>query len=305
MKINLAVFSTGRDEAAVGLLENIVEKTDPSINVEAIVFNGNQNSTWGQKFLESANQYSDSLEGIPVFQLPYREFEPELRKAGIQEKKELGLGPGVDSPNLAEWRSDYDKWVICNTELSEINPYIAVLVGDMVYWGKERCQHYDAINLHPALPDGPKGTWQDVIWELMYNQSEKTGAMMHLVTPDRDRGPAVTYCEFAIQGDGYVTLWERFEEKISRLETTHGLDRRKAVDLLKSQHGENEGLFKKIRREGVKREGVLVTETLNAFGRDEIYIAERGTMKKYIFDDQDNILKTGYDITEKVEASLT
>jgi phosphoribosylglycinamide formyltransferase-1 len=45
------------------------------------------------------------------------------------------------------------------------------------------------INLHPAAPGGPTGTWQEVIWQLIEGRAVETGVMMHLVTPELDRGP--------------------------------------------------------------------------------------------------------------------
>ncbi|GAH59253.1 unnamed protein product, partial [marine sediment metagenome] len=43
-------------------------------------------------------------------------------------------------------------------------------------------QRYNMVNLHPAAPGGPTGTWQEVIWQLIENKAEETGVMMHLVT---------------------------------------------------------------------------------------------------------------------------
>ena len=51
------------------------------------------------------------------------------------------------------------------------------------------CRRYAILNLHPALPDGPTGVWQDVIWELLHAGATQTGAMVNLVTPQLDRGP--------------------------------------------------------------------------------------------------------------------
>jgi hypothetical protein len=74
------------------------------------------------------------------------------------------------------------------------------------------CLRYNMINLHPAAPGGPAGTWQEVIWQLIRTGAHKTGVMMHLVTPELDRGPVVTYCIFSIRGstpfDGY---WQEIE----------------------------------------------------------------------------------------------
>jgi len=61
----------------------------------------------------------------------------------------------------------------------------------MLIVSEELCQKYDMINLHPAPPGGPTGSWQEVIWTLIQNKADTAGAMIHLVTPELDRGPAL------------------------------------------------------------------------------------------------------------------
>ena len=63
------------------------------------------------------------------------------------------------------------------------------------------------INLHPAAPGGPAGTWQEVIWQLIGNEAEETGVMMHMVTPKLDKGPPVAYCTFQIRGEPFDRYW--------------------------------------------------------------------------------------------------
>ncbi len=69
------------------------------------------------------------------------------------------------------------------------------------------------LNLHPALPGGPTGTWQEVIWKLLDRDAEETGAMMHLATAQLDRGPVVSFFRFPIAGGQWDPLWEHFREK--------------------------------------------------------------------------------------------
>ena len=54
------------------------------------------------------------------------------------------------------------------------------------------------LNLHPALPGGPKGMWQQVIWELLEDEADETGAMIHLATAQLDRGPVVSTFRFSL-----------------------------------------------------------------------------------------------------------
>src|SRR4030042_5407098 len=82
-----------------------------------------------------------------------------------------------------------------------------VLAGYMLIVGEEMCQRYPMLNLHPAAPGGPKGTWQDVVWKLIESKAAQTGVMMHLVTPELDEGPAVTYSTFSIRGQPFDRYW--------------------------------------------------------------------------------------------------
>ena len=36
--------------------------------------------------------------------------------------------------------------------------------------------------------------------------------MMHLVTPDLDRGPVITYCSYSIQHDSFDKHWKQIEK---------------------------------------------------------------------------------------------
>ena len=59
-----------------------------------------------------------------------------------------------------ELRSEYDRLVL--EDLQEFRPDICVLAGYMLIFSAEVCRRYPLLNLHPALPDGPIGTWQEV-----------------------------------------------------------------------------------------------------------------------------------------------
>jgi phosphoribosylglycinamide formyltransferase-1 len=109
------------------------------------------------------------------------------------------------------------------------------------------CRRYPLINLHPALPKGPTGAWEEVIEELIQGRAEATGAMMHLVTPELDRGPVIAYCSFPIQGGAFDYLW--------------------------GEGSRGRGpLFWLIRQEGVRREIPIVVLTLKALAEGRIRI---------------------------------
>jgi len=86
------------------------------------------------------------------------------------------------------------------------------------------------LNLHPALPTGPTGTWRKVILKLIEENTEHSGLMINRVTEDIDRGPVLTYCKFQIS---------------------------------KSE-------FSSIRSEQIKRESVFMVETIKAISEKRI-----------------------------------
>ena len=55
-----------------------------------------------------------------------------------------------------------------------------------------------AINIHPALPDGPTGWWQDVASELLAQNALYSGVTVHWVTDVVDRGEVIEYERFPI-----------------------------------------------------------------------------------------------------------
>jgi hypothetical protein len=179
---------------------------------------------------------------------------------------------------LPQWREDYDRTAMAL--LDSFEPDICVLAGYMLIVGEEMCQRYRMINLHPAAPDGPTGTWQEVIWKLLEDEAENTGIMMHLITPELDRGPVVTYCTFPIRGREFDKKWEVLEGITS--------------ELTKESEGEQNSLFQLIRRHGVMREVPLIISTLKILAEGKLILADgdvRNSLGQSI---------AGYDLTDEV-----
>jgi folate-dependent phosphoribosylglycinamide formyltransferase PurN len=95
------------------------------------------------------------------------------------------------------WLIKYDGEV--NKKIEPFAPDLCVLGGYMLIVSAGPCQKYDMINLHPAPPGGPAGSWQEIIRALIEDKAETAGAMTHLVTPELDRDPVVSYCLFSIR----------------------------------------------------------------------------------------------------------
>jgi phosphoribosylglycinamide formyltransferase 1 len=213
-------FSTARGESSRKLLKSIVtsiQNGQLKARIEFVFCSREQGeSENADVFLKEVNDYR-----LPLVCYSVKKF------AGRYEQK-----VGIKDERLPEWRLEYDKQVM--DRLSRYKPDICMLAGYMLIVGPEMCSKYNMINLHPALPDGPKGTWQEVIWTLIGQRAAESGIMMHLVTPQLDRGPLITYCRFPIIGKEFDGLW--------------GENRELSLSRIKSEQGENNPLFRAIRQ---------------------------------------------------------
>ena len=105
---------------------------------------------------------------------------------------------------------------------------------------------------------------------------------MHLVTPELDKGPPVTYCTFPIRGKPFDRYWDEIE--------------RHPLSEVKRGEGENNPLFKLIRQHGLAREFPLIISTLKAFSQGEIKI----TAGKKVVDSEGGLIK-GYNLTDEID----
>ena len=158
--------------------------------------------------------------------------------------------------NGADWsklREAYDNAVLL--ALDGFTPDISVMAGYMLY-APEISRRMLVLNQHPALPGGTIGKWQDAVWDVIENNRDRHGAMMHIATPELDRGPVAAYCSFSVRGPQFQPLWADAQ--------------RYDIGELRSKGDENLPLFKAIREAGVMRERPLVVETLKAVASGEI-----------------------------------
>ncbi len=259
----LGWFSTGRDKAARDLL-TVAQRSIALGEIKAeitFVFSNRQRGQARESdlFLKLVESY-----GLPLVSLSSKGFE-------------------TDQPYLStEWRLAYDREVM--KRLKGFDADLCVLAGYMLIVGAEMCRKYNMINLHPAAPGGPKGTWQEVIWQLIENKAESTGVMMHLVTPELDEGPPVSYCTLPIRGKAFDKYWQEIEGK--------------PVEEIKKAQGENNNLFKTIRRHGLAREFPIIIATLKTFSQGKVRI-EGG---KVVNADGKPI--KGYNLTKEIDKLL-
>jgi phosphoribosylglycinamide formyltransferase-1 len=124
---------------------------------------------------------------------------------------------------------------------SLLTPYPAevhLLVGYMLWVDDATAAALPLLNLHPALPGGPAGTWQQVIRAVQSQGAREHGATMQMVRPgqeNRDQGTPVAFFRFP------VTPTMSFDQ---------------------------------IRAAGFHREPILLIETLKALARGDSRIGE-------------------------------
>lgn len=239
--LKLGWFSTGRGEGSLGLLRTVqdaIASGELPARIEFVFSNREPGEAEGSdRFFRQVEDF-----GTPLVTLSSQRF-----------RREQGGGP------FARHRVEYDREVM--RLLEPYSPDVCVLAGYMLITGPELCNRYTMLNLHPALPGGPVGTWQDVIWSLIGEGANKAGAYMHLATEDLDRGPVLTYCSFPIRGGEFDEQWRQIAGR--------------SVDELKVAEGEEQPLFRLIREEGVRRERPLVLETLKAFAAGLVRVVDR------------------------------
>jgi len=278
--LNIGWFSTGRDEAARQLLQAVQESiaTSDITGKISFVFSNREpgESEETDSFFELVHIY-----GIPLVCFSHRKFKLRLLRGACPERdSSVASLPQNDEKRRARndtslteagrnWRLEYDREV--NRRIEQFAPALCVLAGYMLIIGEELCRKYNMINLHPAPPGGPVGSWQEVIWQLLEDKAEEAGAMMHLVTPELDRGPVVSYCLFPINHEPFDQYWQK---------------------------GDKDTLFQLIRQHELAREFPLIISTLKALSQGSISIRDGK-----VVDAQGESID-GYDLTKEINRAV-
>ncbi|MDQ7837770.1 MAG: formyltransferase family protein [Thermodesulfobacteriota bacterium] len=244
-------FSTGRDKAARDLLSTAYENMRSGFipaAIEYVFCNRNMGeSAESDKFLELTRDL-----GLKTITFSSRDFLPEEKRQSMER-----------------WRALYHRAVM--ERISNFRNNLIMLAGYMLIVSPEMCRRHAIINLHPAAPKGPAGTWQEVIWKLINQKAGETGVMIHVVTETLDEGPPITYCTFPIFGGGFDPLWAELRSKLG----THTLQELIAAE------GESNKLFQRIRQEGVRREIPLIVLTLKTLAEGKVEISGKNALAPY------------------------
>ena len=268
--LRIGWFSTGRGEGSQKLLHAAVEAIrEGRLDAEiAFVFSnrepGKHEAT--DVFFEQVRSY-----GIPLVTLSDAQF-----------RRDNGGELARKGQPLPAWRVAYDRAVV---ELLAPFAYdIGMLAGYMLITTEPLFSSQPLLNLHPAAPGGPAGTWQDVTWKLIEQRVAYSGVYIHLGTATLDEGPIVTYCTYALRGPTIDLLWRAAEGR--------------TIDEIRGSDGESFPLFQEIRRRGSARELPLVVETLRAFADGRLRIDGDRIMAG------ETKIVGGYDLTPEIEGTL-
>jgi phosphoribosylglycinamide formyltransferase 1 len=235
--VKIGWLSTGRDQAAANLLADVVaraQRDDVPLEIGVVFCDRERGEApESDRFIDLAERL-----GLPVVTLSSRRSWAEAQSRGVSR---------------ADWRGDYHRRVA--ELLVPYNIGVMVLAGYMLITSAELCRRFAILNLHPALPGGPTGMWQDVIWGLLDAEADETGAMVHLATAQLDRGPVVAFCRLPMRGPDWEPLWEQWHAKRATMSTRE----------IAAAEGESEPLFAEVRRRGEVREIPLLYQTMRQF----------------------------------------
>ena len=235
--LNIGWFSTGRGTGSQGLInfvQNRLTETGANARINFVFSNRERGESEGSdEFFKLVDDF-----GIPLITHSSANFRKQIKA------------------RFSEHRVEFDRQVM--DKLANVEADVCVLAGYMLIVSGEMCRKFPLLNLHPALPDGPVGTWQEVVWDLIETKATRTGAMVHLATEEVDRGPVVSYVNVPITGPKFDRYWADIEGK--------------DLDQIKNIEGENLSLFRAIRDEQYQREPYLLFETIRSVSQGEISV---------------------------------
>jgi len=277
--LNLGWFSSGKGEGSRRLLQAVqqsISNGDIDGKIGFVFCNrepGESEQT--DLFFKLVQSYKIPLvhfsskkfkEGLPTS--IYSKHEPPISSASHDNN--ITGAPVDKNPSHERWRILYDREI--EKRIKQFTPDICVMAGYMLILGEELCQHYTMINLHPAPPWGPIGTWKEVMWKLIEQKAERAGAMMHLVIPELDKGPVISYFSFPIRGMPFDPYWQK---------------------------DDRDSLFTLIRQHELAREFPLIISTIRALSHGDISIKDN-----MVIDAHGKILK-GYDLSKEIDKVVT
>lgn len=232
MTLRLAWFATARGTSSRLLFNRAREAIaagDLDVEIACVFCNRER----GQS--SNTDAFLDDVEASGV---------PLIAKSSGAWRRAVGGELSDPAGALAPWRRGYDEWVL--EQIAEHNPDAALLAGYMLIVTDALSNALPMLNLHPAAPGGPAGTWQQVISHLIRSGASEHGMQLQRVTAELDRGPLVTSASYSIRSPAFDPPWKAAPDP-EDLESP---------------------LFRAIRAAGVRREPFFIIESLRAYARN-------------------------------------
>jgi phosphoribosylglycinamide formyltransferase-1 len=179
------------------------------------------------------------------FDLVRSEGIPLLTLGSVAYRKAHGGARSQPGAPLPAWREAYDREVA--RLVDEYPADLGVLAGYLLIFTAEFAEAHPLVNLHPALPGGPIGTYLEVIRALIRGDARESGVMLNVAIPEVDMGPVAAFCRYALRTPALEGLWSTTDRSLDdeALEATP--------------------LFQAIRGEQVRHEAPFLVATLQAF----------------------------------------
>ncbi len=244
MTVHVGWFTTGRGAGSRGMYEAVTAAiADGSLDARI-------------SFLFSNRDRGEDPVTDDFFARVDADRVPLVASSSVRYRKVVGGERSRAGEPLPAWRTAYDREVA-----DAIEPYrcdVGILAGYMLIFTPPFVERFSLLNLHPALPAGPIGTWREVNRSLIRGSATESGVMMNLAIPAVDEGPVVGYCRYPLTGPD-------FEAARADLGNAAALD----DDAIEAS-----ALFGLIREAGMLREAPFLVEVLQAFGSGRVEVED-------------------------------
>lgn len=275
MTYRFGIFGSFGGESGIKLVEEIISRTKDGSIAADLLFILSSRAADEDGNAHRLTELVDP-ETTTIITHSARRFMPQLFKA-----------------DRARWRTLYHHEII--NLISDYSFDSILLVGYMFFTSDELCQRYNLLNLHPAPPGGPKGSWQEVIRQLIESEAESAGAQIHLATPEWDAGPTLSYATIPIKGGEFAPLWEEVRERLAEGPSAKINRDQYTTSRLAAR------LTAVIRQAEAALELPLLIETLRLLARGDLRIEGTGESARFIAFGEE--MPGGYSLTEKINSS--
>ena len=254
MTLRIGWYTTGRGAGSRAMFDA----------VRAAIADGSLDACFAYVFANREPGEDATTDGF--FDLVRAEGIPLLTLSSVGYRRaHAGARSQPDAP-LPPWREAFDAEVAALVDPHAAD--VSVLAGYMLIFTAPFVATHPVLNLHPALPGGPAGTWDAVIRALIRGGASESGAMVHLAVAEVDAGPVAAFARYPIRVAGSDALWDALRDALrDALPDAVG----EPTDL-DDRDLEASALFARIRAAQLAYEAPLLVATLQAFADGRLHV---------------------------------